>query len=314
MAALFDKPFDHRLGALRGASVKTAKEVPAIRPCTLPALRIFPKRLGNGVANLTRMADVQEGAQEEVLHRFPQQGLAVVVAHAGLRQHEDNTGFVQGQKIEYGARGLADHRVRGVQVGDDVVVIYRKKNGVRERLDGALVQPVMPMRRVLAAPAVVMKLDDQIIGPCLGQDALANDIDTRWLVGGGEQHRRLGRVQTEGEKYVSSRRPVRTEQGIQLRKADPVHRRGAQGARPANLVCSVIALHENLVPGGRLLAQVAVQDVLDPGTVVDKAQQRGPVAFRIAHRIPDNDDVETAGILRYFQPFRAKTGFEVTTK
>ena len=101
------------------------EQVVAVNLGTLPALRVIPQGVGYGVANLIGAGDVQEGAREEVLHGFAQQGLAVVMAHAGVGKHEDDAGFVKGQKIEQGTRCLTDQRIRGVQVGHDVVVIHR---------------------------------------------------------------------------------------------------------------------------------------------------------------------------------------------
>ena len=207
------------------------------------------------------------------------------------------------RKIEDSARSLADHGIRSVKVRDDVVVIDGKKNGIRKCLDGPLVQLVVPMRRIFPAPTVLMKLDDQIVSPCLGQDALANDIDAGRFVGGSKQYSRLRGVQAKRAKNVTPRRLQWPEQGVELWQTDLVYGGCAHGARQANLVRPVVAFHKNLVTGARLLAKIAIQDVLDAGTVVDKAQQSRVVTLRIAHCIASNYDVISASIVGNFQSF-----------
>src|SRR5437867_8690996 len=100
-------------------------------------------------------------------------------------------------------------------------------------------------------------------------------------------------IQAPAQQDVLARPVAILEVGVELRQADLVHFARPEHTRLLELVDPILTLDEDLVAVTGRFLEVAVEDVLDPGAVVQEAQQRVPVGFGVAHRVARDHDVES---------------------
>ena len=130
---------------------------------------------------------------------------AIVVLQGRTRQYKNDTGFVNRDKIKHRTGGLAEQRIGSIKVRQNVVIIHWDQHGMRILLDGTLVYGVVPMRGIFTTPAILMQLNNQVVGCRLRENALADDVDTGRLVGWRKQDGGFRGIEA---KPVQNRRTV----------------------------------------------------------------------------------------------------------
>src|SRR5215470_5700256 len=93
------------------------------------------------------------------------------------RQYKNDTDFVECDKIKHGTGSFTNQRVSSIKVRQNVVIIHWEQHGMGIVRDGALIDDMVPVRGIFPAPAILMQLDDQVVGGCLCKNTLAHDVD-----------------------------------------------------------------------------------------------------------------------------------------
>src|SRR5262245_64709128 len=116
---------------------------------------------------------MQKRPLEKVLWLLEQKRCAIVVLQGDTRPDKNDPNFLERDKVKHRTGRLTDQGVGGIQVWHDVVIVHWDQHGMRILLDDTFVEGVVPMRGIFPTPAIVMQLNDQVIGGRLSKDTLA---------------------------------------------------------------------------------------------------------------------------------------------
>src|SRR5712691_8715366 len=163
---------------------------------------------------------------------------------------------------------------------------------MRVASDPALEDTMLLVGRVSSHPAIVMQLDDQVAVPRRLEDRVLDLVEAGGLVGRSEEDGRLLRVQPPLPKEPGLVVIAALQDVIQLGQTDQVHLAPMQDPRFPKPVDPILALHEDLITVPPMPGQVAIQNVLDAGTVIQEAQQGVPVLLGVLDRVSHDDDIE----------------------
>ena len=236
---------------------------------------------------------MHERAFQELPVVFGEQRLAIAVQQAVGWEVVDDSGLAQGEEVEDRTRGFTHQRIRGRHVRHDVVLARRQQHAVRIFLDPALEDPVLPVRGILSHPAVVMELHDQIVA-VLGrrEDRVFHFVHARGFVGGRKQHSAPVGIEAPAPQQLRAVPVPSLEVPVQFRQTNQMHLAPSLETGLLEPLHAVTAFDKDLIAGVEVLREVAIQEILDPGAMVEKAEQRPAIGFSVPDRVARDHDIE----------------------
>ena len=152
---------------------------------------------------------------------------------------------------------------------------------------------MLPVRRIRSHPTVVMELDDQVVAALgRGEDRVLDVVHAGRLVRGRKQHSRPLWIEAPAAQETGTVRVSALEVPIQLGQANQVHLALSLKTGLPDALHAIAAFDKDLVASALLMGKVAIQDVLDPGAVVQETEERPAIRLGARDRVARDHNIE----------------------